>query len=259
MPSKEPASFASIVAIGRRLLHVSGDPTSTHSDFRRWDHVVGDWLDERFPETGLSAEWSSISTSPLVSDGHYYNDRESWAAHRVAVQRRLSFLGELGSIMKPKMRDSAIDTLPTDPNGVFLVHGHDEGSRENVARYLEKLGLRPKILHEQPNRGKTIIEKLEVHSSVGFAVVLLTPDDIGGKDEKTLRPRARQNVILELGFFCGALGRSRVCALFKGDVEIPSDFEGVVYVPLDDSGAWRLALAREIKAAGISVDLNKAV
>ena len=98
---------------------------------------------------------------------------------------------------------------PKDTNKVFVVHGRDESARQTVARFLEKLDLEPVILHEQPSKGRTIIEKFEDHSDVGFVVVLLTPDDVGKrKDEKSdLKPHARQNVILELGFFLGSLGR----------------------------------------------------
>ncbi|MFA7235728.1 MAG: nucleotide-binding protein [Phycisphaeraceae bacterium] len=143
---------------------------------------------------------------------------------------------------------------------IFIVHGHDESERKKVARFVEKLGLEAIILHEQSNRGQTIIEKLERYASVDFAVILLTPDDWGGKNQtKNLKPRARQNVILELGFFYGKLGRSRVCALHKGDVELPSDFNGVLYVPLDEGGAWQAKLTKEIKDAGISVDISNLV
>jgi len=144
---------------------------------------------------------------------------------------------------------------------VFVVHGRDESAKEAVARFLTKLDLEPIILHEQPNQGRTVIEKFEGSADVGFAVVLLTPDDTGqladGSDE--LKPRARQNVIFELGYFVGRLGRSRVCALHKGGVEILSDYDGVLYVSMDDPQGWRLLLAREIKAAGIDVDLNRAL
>lgn len=130
--------------------------------------------------------------------------------------------------------------------------------KETVARFLSKLELEPVILHEQPNRGRTIIEKFEDHSDVSFAIVLFTPDDVGFPANKSgdAKPRARQNVVLELGFFMAALGRDRVCVLYKSDVEVPSDYAGVLYQPLDDSGAWRLHIAREIKAAGIEVDLK---
>ena len=116
----------------------------------------------------------------------------------------------------------------------------------------------PIILHEQPNQGRTVIEKFEAHSDVSFAVVLLTPDDMGAVVSSTrLAPRARQNVILELGYFIGKLGRSRVCALYVEGVEIPSDIHGVLYVPYDDSQGWRLKLASEIRSVGIAVDLNR--
>lgn len=149
--------------------------------------------------------------------------------------------------------------ISADNRQIFLVHGHDAALKEATARVLTKLDLKPIVLHEQPNKGRTIIEKLEAHSEVAFAVVLLTPDDVGhraGEPEKA-RSRARQNVVLELGLFVGALGRSRVCALHKGDVELPSDIEGLVYVPVDEAGAWQFTLAREINAAGIDIDVNK--
>jgi predicted nucleotide-binding protein len=149
---------------------------------------------------------------------------------------------------------------PPLSNRVFIVHGHHEGARESVARLMEKLTLDPIILHEQANRGKTIIEKFIDYSDVGFAVVLLTADDCGGKvgsDVDSYRSRARQNVILELGFFLGRIGRERVCALYEEGVEIPSDYDGVLFIPLDKSGGWRLLLGRELRAAGLDVDLNK--
>lgn len=146
-----------------------------------------------------------------------------------------------------------------DPRNVFLVHGHDDDVTASVARFLEKLDLHPIILHEQPNMGRTVIEKFEAHADVGFAVVLLTPDDIGGlASNGEIKPRARQNVILELGYFIGRLGRARVCALYIEGVEIPSDIHGVLYVAYDGGNGWRLKLANEIRAAGIAVDLNRA-
>lgn len=140
-------------------------------------------------------------------------------------------------------------------NKVFVVHGHDEGAREAVARFLEKIGLDAIILHEQANQGRTVIEKVEAYGDVGFAVVILTPDDQGRKkDDKDLEPRARQNVLLELGYFIGRLGRNRVCTLKRGEVGIPSDFAGALWVEMSDGNAWKLALAKELSAAGCKVD-----
>ncbi|WP_259668315.1 nucleotide-binding protein [Rhizobium lentis] len=139
---------------------------------------------------------------------------------------------------------------------IFVVHGHDEGARETVARFLEKLDFEVIILHEQANRGRTVMEKIEAHGDVGFAVVLLTPDDEGRKLNGTLKFRARQNVMLELGYFIGRLGRSNVCALTRGDVELPSDFAGIVYQPMEDG--WRTAVARELADAGFEINWEKA-
>ncbi len=148
-----------------------------------------------------------------------------------------------------------------DTNKIFIVHGRDESPKSMVARFLENLGLEPVILAEQPSRGRTIIEKFEQHAQVGFAIALLTPDDAGSLqgDENNLNPRARQNVIFELGFFIGRIGRERVCALTKGDVEIPSDYAGVVYIPFDDSGGWEMRLIQELKSVGFPIDANRVV
>ena len=159
--------------------------------------------------------------------------------------------------------DVAKQKYPTsefESKNVFIVHGHDTLAKLELARTLEKLKLSPIVLHEQVNEGRTIIEKFERDASrVSFAVVLLTPDDNGYPNGKPLeiKPRARQNVILELGYFTGVLGRHRVCVLHKGNVEVPSDYLGVVNVTMDEAGAWKFSLAKELKQAGLLVDLNE--
>lgn len=145
---------------------------------------------------------------------------------------------------------------------VFIVHGHDEEMKISVARVLEKLGLEPIILHEQADQGRTVIEKFVGHSDVPFAVVLFSPDDFAYQKNakpESARPRARQNVVLELGFFLGKLGRNRVLPLFRQapNFELPSDYAGVLFKPFDDHGAWRFELTKELNAAGIEVDANK--
>jgi predicted nucleotide-binding protein len=135
--------------------------------------------------------------------------------------------------------------------------------REAVARVVQQLDFEPVILHEQANQGRTLIEKFEDHSETAkFAIILLSGDDEGRalRDSgANLKPRARQNVILELGYFAGRLGRKRVCALMRGEVDLPSDIVGVVYEPFDPGGAWRFKLATELRAAGYTVDLNRLV
>ncbi len=143
---------------------------------------------------------------------------------------------------------------------IFIVHGHDEAMKQSVARTLENLGLKPIILHEQPDSGKTIIEKFERDADLGFAVVLLSPDDMGYKKDdgvKQSNPRARQNVILELGIFVGKLGRDKVMILKRGDdLEDPSDLRGVVCTPFDSHEGWKLKLVNELKAAGYMVSAD---
>ena len=156
-------------------------------------------------------------------------------------------------------------TSEADPVGnapparkVFVVHGHDTEMKETVARFLERIEFEAVILNEQANAGDTIIEKFERNSNVGYAVVLLSGDDVGAPvgTQDDLKSRARQNVILELGYFIGRLGRSHVCPLVKGSLEIPSDFHGVVYDPFDGE-SWKIHLVRELRHLGFELDTNK--
>ncbi|KIL45170.1 TIR domain-containing protein [Jeotgalibacillus soli] len=146
-----------------------------------------------------------------------------------------------------------------DRSKVFIVHGHDELAEGKVARFVEKLGLEAIILHEQANRGQTIIEKIERYSNVGFGIVLYTPCDVGAKkeEEPQLQPRARQNVVFEHGFLMGKIGRSNVCALVKGGVETPNDISGVVYITMDQNDSWKSKLAKEMRESGYNIDMNK--
>ncbi len=254
---------------GRKILRV---PLSNEADLTRSVAEEDKWSDYNYELLKRV-----VDTDDLAND--YYPSAYIIPSETPPFYRRVAdFQETVGE--RIKYLESVIERLDLIPEGVkakqstgktvrqkaksdkrvFIVHGHDEEAKLFVARFIEKLGFPAVILHEQPNRGKTIIEKFEEHAAnISFAVVLLTPDDVGArKDESsTLRPRARQNVILELGFFAAKLGRERVCALHKGDVELPSDFEGVLWHPMDANGAWRIDLGREMRAAGLNVDLNK--
>ena len=145
-------------------------------------------------------------------------------------------------------------------NKIFIVHGHDEAAKLDMARTLEKAGFEAIILHEQPDAGRTIIEKFENYSDVSFAVILYTGCDLGRDKEVPAgseKYRARQNVVFEHGFFIGKLGRDHVCAFVKGNVETPGDLSGVLYEPMDSSGAWKIKLAQNMNAAGLTVDMNR--
>lgn len=140
---------------------------------------------------------------------------------------------------------------------VFIVHGRDNETKQEVARFIERVGLQSIILHEQASAGMTIIEKIERYANeADFALVLYTPCDHGwGVHEGKLAPknRARQNVIFEHGYLMAKLGRENVCALVKGEIETPNDISGVVYVSLDAYGAWKNEVCKELTACGYSL------
>jgi predicted nucleotide-binding protein len=141
---------------------------------------------------------------------------------------------------------------------VFLVHGRDDAAKNEVALFLRKIGLEDIILHERPNGGRHLLTKFrEEADGAVFAVILMTPDDEGCFVGGTSRPRARQNVVFELGFFIGKLGPANVAALVKGDVEKPSDFDGIAYIALDPAGNWKKELARELNHAKVPFDPAK--
>jgi len=165
-------------------------------------------------------------------------------------------------------RRSEDDMPERSSTRVFVVHGRDSARMNAVARFVQRIGLEPIILHEKPNAGQTLIEKFQANSDVDYAVVLLTPDDLGASRQEiekadpanvrdVLKPRARQNVYLELGYFLSKLGRGHVGALYVDGVDMPSDYDGVAYIPLDDHEGWHAKLVRELTAAGLAVDLTK--
>lgn len=168
--------------------------------------------------------------------------------------------GEESSHQSAAQTEKAKIADPENSNCVFIVHGHDEGLKNRVARFVEKLGLKAVILHEQANQGYTIIEKIEAYAGVGFAIILYTPDDAGctqaDVESGVLKPRARQNVVFEHGYLIAKLSRSRVVPLVAGKVELPSDISGMVYV---DHANWQLDIVKEMKAAGYSIDVNDIV
>jgi predicted nucleotide-binding protein len=192
--------------------------------------------------------WASINVSEQAFDSFLkYENVEQIVRSVVADEEDMSSHLRL---LRPR-----IPLMDIDSRKIFIVHGHDEGLKNEVALSLSRLSLPPIILHEQTGKGRTIIEKFEAYSLVPYAVVLLTPDDIGGKEANDLKPRARQNVVLELGYFYGTLRREFVCCLNKG-VEIPSDSLGIEYIPYDASGAWKIKLAKELSEV-FEIDMNR--
>ncbi|MFK7161858.1 nucleotide-binding protein [Marinospirillum sp. MEB164] len=220
------------------------------------------WPDDPKKTMGLTLlliEKLANNPSYATNFGHhfFYSGKKIIAGiHSLTGQLIIPFVRDYKHYVQSKGSTETV-LRPAFSRKVFIVHGHDDGARETVARFLERIGLEAIILHEQANQGRTIIEKVVANSDVGFAVVLLTPDDEGCAKGGNPEPRARQNVLLELGYFIGRLGRDKVCALKRGTLEIPSDFAGVVWETMDSNGGWKQALARELEAAGHSIDWNK--
>ena len=266
---------------GKELLayNVTGVPEleQNQSDYKIWDGYNLEYLKNSFNIEGNQYRASYKDCTDWVGGGpmalgHYTNKQilENLKKRFKLKIENLQMLAEKTDLLKIDMSKLAGSSSSTtekkasteekDMKKVFIVHGHNNELKQEVARTLEKLKLEPIILHEQANEGQTVIEKFEKHADVNFAIVLLTKDDLGKvKSAEELTPRARQNVILELGYFIGKLGRKHVVPLYENGVELPSDLNGVVYVAADAGGNWKFTLVRELKAVNYDVDANDIV
>lgn len=244
------------------------------SEHTRWLSNVLRVLDEKF---GTDSQYSTTirafpwkeTASGIYSAYNYQSERER--DHQNAFCRQIEqakgiILSAIDALTE-KLEESEIDAAQEnkgtsfevfDSKKVFVVHGHNETIKQTVARTLENIGLFPVILAEQPDKGRTVIEKFENEGNdVGFAVVLLTADDKGRKNKaRTMQSRARQNVVFEMGYFMALLGRERVMLLLQSGVEEPSDLKGVVYTPLDKDGVWKYRLVKELFEQGYDVSTD---
>jgi len=225
---------------------------------------------KKFHEEGLNIndnlyyfEWNDRVKAYLIgcNEEIFFNNFNRYVSHdeKNFDDRLTQQLEILEAIMtsKDNSKSTVSAQIINNPSDVFIVHGHDKSVKEATARFIKNLNLNPIILHEKANSGNTVIEKFEINANVGYAIILLTYDDEGkAKKDSSLQPRARQNVIFELGYFFGKIGRSRVCVLFEKGVEIPSDYKGILYIELDEAEGWKRKLAQELVNANMSVDLK---
>ena len=255
------------VAAGKELLelriHNESDLESARAERTKWNDYNEELLNRIFDSAAVYEKYRRTSLfGTLIMSA---SSRQRITSFYEGVTNKITAIESIVEkleLIPEKVTDSVLQERyePEISDTVFIVHGHDEEAKISVARFIEKLGLKAVILHEQPNAGQTIIEKFERHASAsGYAVIILTPDDIGASKDSPddVKTRARQNVILELGYFCGALSRSRVSVLVKEGVEIPSDYLGVLYTPMDSNGGWQIQLVKEMKSAGLQFDANK--
>lgn len=166
-----------------------------------------------------------------------------------------TILGTLSAAIDLSKNESTVKDISN--NKVFIVHGHDEKMKNQLEIFLNEIGLEPVVLHREADEGLTVIEKFEKHSDVGYAFILLTPDDIAypvnfeDKKEK----RARQNVVFEFGYFVSKLGRNRVCCLYKRGVTIPTDIAGLLYKDIEENVEEKaFSILKDIKAAGYKIN-----
>ncbi|WP_318500302.1 nucleotide-binding protein [Photobacterium leiognathi] len=250
----------SLIEEAKQYTFENNNYTVSHGTFsmasvqmQAWIAECEDYLLKNYGES--SAPWKVYARFERNKlDGNY---RDTFDKHKNIIVSALTACLRI----TPSKEATSISQSKTAGNlkQVFIVHGHNEEVKVKVARFIEKLGFEPIILHEQASAGATIIEKIEDYSNVGFGVVLYTACDVGSKasQEPRLKSRARQNVVFEHGYLIGNLGRSNVCALVQGDLELPNDISGVVYNPIDNSDAWQLQLAKELKKSGYDVDMNR--
>ena len=259
------------VAIRRPLVYVIKDGPLSPTDLRPF-------TDATIAKTAVNLVGDAFGQTVFLGKGSIWLVPQTADNPKTAVlfSTRLDQVRDLQqqwtrAVSEPRPDRVLAQNIKPEPEGamtiskfrVFVVHGHDEAMKHSVARVLEQIGFEAVILHEQPGQGRTIIEKFEAYSDVGFAIVLLSPDDEGrlrteGDPKLALQPRARQNVILELGFFLGKLGRQNVVALYdeRANIEFPVDYEGVGYIPYDVAGAWKNRICQELRAAGYEADAN---
>jgi predicted nucleotide-binding protein len=256
------------VSLGReiqgRAFNSEQDLSDAKADRTRWSQYNVDYLVRTYDNEKISLEYQHVGLyGTLIMNAGFGQKVRSFTegiAHQINALMSIVDRLELTPV-KLADSDAPVESVQVNfsKTEVFIVHGQDSAAKTEVARFVEKLGLKAVILHEQTNEGQTIIEKFEKHASAaGFAIVLLTPDDVGSPKGSSadLKPRARQNVILELGYFFAKLGRDKVCALNWPGVELPSDIQGIVYIPHNVHDGWRLPLAREMKKAGMTVDAS---
>ena len=210
-------------------------------------------------------EIDSLDTLPIIA-GEKFPLSEIHQGYKKGIGDAITKLISLKEIFVENLQDIELESSPhrkpietttvINNTEIFIVHGHDDEAKMELEHFVSEIGLTPIILHRKPDEGLTIIEKFEKHSKVGFALILLTPDDeVRNIDGKIIK-RARQNVVFEMGFFVGKLGRGRVCCLRKEDVEIPSDISGVIYKPFKSKiDEVKYAVITELKAAGYKLNI----
>lgn len=232
--------------------------------FRSWRRQLSKFLDLHLPKESTVLDAKLTHYGFVVIPGES-DARQFWREDGETVDSYIESLiidVENGEYELPSKHDDEASgpavSKDRDMRSVFIVHGHDGEAKQRTARFIERLGFEAIILHEKASRSRTIIEKIESYSNVGFAIVLYTADDKGNTrleaERGNLNSRARQNVVFEHGYLMAKIGRENVVPLVEAGVELPGDISGIVYI---SDKEWQVDIAKEMKAAGYSIDFNK--
>ena len=223
-----------------------------------------DELQRLINENGLTGDWSEDANGKHTFRSQGKGVLNYWPhTGTVQCQGRAEPRAELEAIFasgRPELSPSVEPAPTVEGTTIFVVHGHDTGALEQLELILRRLGLDPYILQNNDGESRTLIEALEqqIYKEAAFGIVLLTPDDFGyprNKTDSDRQPRARQNVILELGMVLSSLGRDRMVLLKKGALEIPTDISGVIYLEFNEHvKEIAVKLATRMKGAGIRID-----
>ncbi len=235
--------------------------------FSKWNDYNLELLNRLFTSDKLAKEYRRIGLS-TISFGSLGDTRVSDLITIIgdkincidSIIERLELI-PLSSACKPATSQQVIKSQPISKK-IFVVHGHDEKIKTELELFLHENHLEPVVLHRQADQGLTIIEKFEKYSDVGYAFILLTPDEIAYLASEDSKPdnerhkefRARPNVLFEFGYFVGKLGRSRVCCLYTGNVSLPSDVQGMIYKGYNKIfKEIEYDLIKELRASGYSI------
>lgn len=196
----------------------------------------------------IRAERRNSNIITFISDDWFVTTKGADITRRILDEGR--------SVQKKWAPEQQVN-IPQANNRIFIVHGHDITTVDQIELLLRRWGLEPIILRDKPNKGLTVIEKIEANSEVGYGIVLLTADDLGGVGKDSLAPRARQNVIFEWGYLMAKLGRDRVACLYRKGVELPSDLHGLVRIEIGkDIRDSAEELRRELVSAGYKLKVS---
>jgi predicted nucleotide-binding protein len=240
-------------------------------DYHKWSAFNTELLKQLFTTDALSKEyaWWGIAVMGMEHQSlggkiakHHESVTEKLRRLDSIVERlELYPLAPSVQVTEVAKHSSSSDTGSRNKK-VFVVHGHDEIAKTNLEVFLHEIGLEPIVLHRQADEGLTVIEKFEKHADVGYAFIILTPDEIAylakeewlTDDKRKKEHRARPNVIFEFGYFVGKLGRSRVCCIYTGDVTLPSDVNGLIYKKFERSvEEVAYGITKDLKASGYDV------